>query len=138
LATLEDDLQFFPRYDAVFLYRLSLPGSTIDVLRKLEGAIDESKMIRLNAEAERTKDYAQAASLYFNVGAASAPRQSGHSGPSYIRESFPRKLERWTLRHLELAGFSLFLAVIVGIPLGILASRGGALGHVILGFSGIV
>jgi osmoprotectant transport system permease protein len=138
LATLEDDLQFFPRYDAVFLYRLSLPERTIDALRKLEGTIDEAKMIRLNAEAERTKDYAQAASLYFNVGVASALRLSGHSGPSYIGESFPRKLKRWTLRHLELAGSSLFLAVIAGIPLGILASRGGAFGQIILGFSGVV
>ena len=138
LVTLEDDLQFFPRYDAVFLYRLSLPGPTINALRKLEGTIDEAKMIRLNAEAERTKNYAQAASLYFNVGATSAAGRSGHSGPSHIGESFPRKLERWTLRHLELAGFSLVLAVIAGIPLGILASRGGALGHAILGFSGVV
>src|SRR5205085_8058420 len=39
---------------------------------------------------------------------------------------------------LELAGLSLLLSVIVGIPLGICASRGGAIGHVILGFAGIV
>jgi len=136
LATLGDDLQFFPRYDAVFLYRLSLAGSTINALRKLEGTIGETKMIRLNAEAERTKDYGQAAELYFGTGVASALRLS--ASPSRIGESFPRKLERWTLRHLELAGFSLFLAVIVGIPLGILASRGGALGQVILGFSSVV
>jgi osmoprotectant transport system permease protein len=32
----------------------------------------------------------------------------------------------------------LLLAVIVGIPLGIFASRGGAVGHVILGFASIV
>ena len=94
-------------------------------------------MIRLNAEAERTKNYAKAADLYFNVGAALAQRPSGHSGPSHIGESFPQKLARWTLRHLELAGFSLLLSVIFGIPLGIAASRGGATGC-ILGFAGIV
>src|SRR5438477_2956765 len=49
LVTLEDDLHFFPRYDAVFLYRLALPTSTIAALRKLEGALDEERMIRLNA-----------------------------------------------------------------------------------------
>src|SRR2546429_4247929 len=54
LVTLDDDLQFFPRYEAVFLYRLALPESTITALCKLESTIDEQKMIRLNAEAERT------------------------------------------------------------------------------------
>src|SRR5437899_8041217 len=57
LVTLEDDLQFFPRYDAVFLYRLALPAPAIAALRKLQGALDEKRMIRLNAEAERTKNY---------------------------------------------------------------------------------
>ena len=42
------------------------------------------------------------------------------------------------MRHLELAGFSLLLAVIVGIPLGIIASRGGPTGHAILGFASVV
>ena len=45
---------------------------------------------------------------------------------------------RWTARHLELAGFSLLLSILIGIPLGIWASRGGAIGHVILGFAGVV
>src|SRR5205085_11863489 len=48
------------------------------------------------------------------------------------------KLARWTARHLELAAFSLLLAVLVGVPRGVFASRGGAIGHVILGFAGIV
>jgi len=128
LVTLEDDLQFFPRYDAIFLYRLALPGSTVAALRKLEGTINEQKMIRLNATAERTKDYARAASLYFGDAARS----------TIAGESFSHKLARWTLRHLQLAGFSLLLSVIVGVPLGIWASRGGAIGQVILGFTGVV
>src|SRR5205823_4523434 len=138
LVVLQDDLQFFPKYEAVFLFRQSTRQDAIAALRRLEGTLDEKRMIRLNAEAERTKNYTKAADLYFNVGAALAPRLSGHSRPSHIGESFPQKLGRWTLRHLELAGFSLLLSVAVGIPLGIAASRGGATGHAILGFAGIV
>src|SRR5438128_8587684 len=133
LFVLEDDLHFFPKYEAVFLFRSSTRAAAIAALRRLEGTLDETRMIRLNAEAERTKNYTRAADLYFNLGAALAPRPSGHSGPSHFEDSFLRKLTRWTLRHLELAGFSLLLSIIVGIPLGIVASRGGAVGQVILG-----
>ena len=129
LVVLEDDRQFFPQYKAVFLFRVALPEPAISALRKLEGTIDEARMTRLNAEAERTKNYARAASLYFEPNATST---------SAFGETFPHKLARWTARHLELAGFSLLLSVLVGIPLGIWASRGGAIGHVILGFAGIV
>ena len=137
LFVLEDDLHFFPKYEAVFLFRSSTRADAIAALRRLEGTLDETRMIRLNAEAERTKNYARAADLYFNVGAAGAAT-SGHSGPYHLDDSFPHKLARWTLRHLQLAGFSLLLSIIVGIPLGIVASRGGAVGHVILGFAGVV
>src|SRR5438874_6093818 len=138
LVVIEDDLQFFPKYEAVFLFRSSTRADAIAALRRLEGTLDETRMIRLNGEAERTKNYTRAADLYFNLGAALAPRPSGHSGPSHFEDSFLRKLTRWTLRHLELAGFSLLLSIIVGIPLGIVASRGGAVGQVILGSAGVV
>jgi osmoprotectant transport system permease protein len=129
LVALEDDLHFFPKYEAVFLFRLSMPTDAIAVLRRLEGTLDEKRMVRLNAEAERTKNYTRAADLYFDHGTGS--RNS-------VGESFSQKLARWTLRHLELAGFSLLLSVIFGIPLGIVASRGGAIGQAILGFASIV
>src|SRR2546430_8769424 len=129
LVVLEDDQKFFPRYDAVFLYRLSLDEKAVGVLQGLEGKIDEAKMIRLNAEAERTKDYTRAASLYFD---------SSPTSRSSFSENFSHKLARWTARHLELAGLSLMLSIIVGVPLGIWASRGGAIGHLILGFTGVV
>jgi osmoprotectant transport system permease protein len=136
LMVLEDNLHFFPKYEAVLLFRSSIRSDAIAALRRLEGTLDEQRMIRLNAEAERTKNYARAAELYFNV--EGAPRLSGNSAPSHSVESFSHALARWTVRHLQLAGFSLLLAVIIGIPLGIIASRGGAVGQVILGFAGIV
>ena len=37
LVVLQDDLQFFPQYKAVFLYRLTLPQRGIAVLRNIEG-----------------------------------------------------------------------------------------------------
>jgi osmoprotectant transport system permease protein len=129
LISLTDDLHFFPKYEAVFLYRQSLPAAASNVLHRMEGQIDESRMIRLNAEAERSKDYGRAASLYF--------RDSGASNASGS-ESFAHKLTRWTLRHLQLAGLSLLLAVLVGLPLGVVAGRGGAISHFILGFAGVV
>jgi osmoprotectant transport system permease protein len=129
LVVLQDDLQFFPKYDAVFLFRSSMSPGAITALRRLEGTLDEKRMIHLNMEAERTKDYTFAANLYFENGGRSA---------NSVGESFPHKLARWTQRHLELAGFSLLLSVIIGIPLGIVASRGGLIGQGILGFASIV
>jgi osmoprotectant transport system permease protein len=130
LIVLEDDLKFFPNYDAVLLFRLSLRPDAIAAFRRLQGTLDEKRMTALNAEAERTKNYTRAASLYFEGDRRSGTPNSG--------ESFTHKLSRWTLRHLQLAGFSLALAVLIGIPLGIFASRGGAVGHTILGFAGVV
>ena len=67
LFVLEDDLHFFPKYEAVFLFRSSTRADAIAALRRLEGTLDETRMIRLNAEAERTKNYARAADLYFDT-----------------------------------------------------------------------
>lgn len=129
LTVLEDDLHFFPRYEAVFLYRLSLPANVIADLRTLEGTFDERRMTALNAAAERLKNYGQAAELYFgNDGSVRA----------VSAEPFRHKLWRWISRHLQLAGLSLLLAIVVGVPLGIAASRGGPIGHVILGFASAV
>jgi osmoprotectant transport system permease protein len=129
LVVLEDDLRFFPKYVAVILFRSSMSPGAISALRRLEGTLDEKRMIHLNVEAERTKNYTFAANLYFE----DDERSANSAG-----ESFPHKLARWTVRHLELAGFSLLLSVVVGIPLGIVASRGGLVGQGILGFASIV
>ena len=130
LTVLEDDLQFFPKYHAVFLYRLDTDQAAIDAIRRLEGKIDEGRMTRLNAEAERTKDFAAGASLYFS--------EVGHSAVEVASESFLSKLARWTGRHLMLVGISMVIAILVSIPLGIRASRPGLLSQIIIGVPGIM
>ncbi len=53
LVVLDDDRGFFPRYDAVLLYRLDarerVPG-LLAAIARLEGRIDEAAMIRANAK----------------------------------------------------------------------------------------
>jgi osmoprotectant transport system permease protein len=130
LVVLQDDLNFFPQYKAVFLYRLDTPSQAITALRKLEGTLDESRMIRLNAEAERTKNYALAAAVYFGEGARQQAEQDS--------EPFWPQLMRWTGRHLMLVGVSLALAILIGIPLGIWAGRPGVASQLILGVTGVI
>jgi osmoprotectant transport system permease protein len=126
LVVLDDDLHFFPQYQAVFLYRLDMNNRAVAALETLAGTIDEARMTRLNAEAERTKNYALAAALYFG------------QKPASSSDDLIGKIGGWTLRHLELVSASLFLGIIAGIPLGIRASRPGPVSNFILGTSGMI
>ena len=127
LRVLEDDRSYFPKYLAVFLYRLDAPAKLAETLDKLGGTIDETKMIALNEEANRTKDFAAAASQYFTPNAPPAETADPNA-----------QLPNLLGRHLLLVGISLLLAILVGIPLGIAASRGGAVGGTILGVAGVI
>jgi len=126
LVLLRDDRDFFSQYQAVFLYRLDANPRLPQALRTLVGTLDERRMTRLNAEAERTHDYSKAADLYFH----------GH-GMSNSR-SLARNLARWTGRHLLLVSLSLSASILLGIPLGIWASRPGWLSEMILGVTGLI
>lgn len=126
LLVLEDDRRFFPLYRAVFLHRLDAPPAALAALRKLSGTIDDASMTALNERADTTKDYAAAARLYF---------KDTRAAPVEARFAW-----LWPLlsRHLALVFGALALSILVGVPLGILASRGGWLGGLLLGVTGVV
>ena len=137
LAILEDDLEFFPKYNAIFLYRLDTDSKAIAAIGALGGTIDETRMIQFNVEAERTKDYTRAADFYFKEaeqGGDEAPTAGATSKISHIIS----KIAPLTGQHLTLVAISMFLAVIIGIPLGIRASRPGPFSQFILGLAGII
>ena len=145
-TVLQDDLGYFPKYKAVFLYRLDAPVKAIVALRTLEGRIDETQMIRMNSEAEKTKDFTKAAALFFDRGSreptddASEQIKAATNGapPPADWVLFLHRLSGWTLRHLELVGISLFFAILVGVPLGVVAGRPGPLSQIILGVTGMI
>ena len=86
LTVLEDDRKYFPRYDAVLLYRADLPQrlpKTWAALAKLEGTIDDASMRRMNAAAElENKDFAAVAADFLGrqPGASVGARTSAKSG----------------------------------------------------------
>jgi osmoprotectant transport system permease protein len=131
LLVLEDDRNYFPKYHAVFVYRLDMPQKAVDALKTLEGTISEDKMIAMNAEAKKTKDYNKAAALYFAGSPGGAANASeGSSAASTILTLIGQ--------HLTLVGISLALAILVGVPLGIVTSRPGGVSQAILGIVGII
>jgi len=147
LTVLADDRNYFPRYDAVLLYRADLPArlpKTWAALRALEGTIDEAAMIRMNAAAElQGRDFASIAADFL-AHRAPAAAASGHAAPGAVRGGdFWQKLAapdfaRLTAEHLALVFVSLAASILIGVPLGILAARRPASEGVILGVTGVV
>ena len=146
LAVLDDDRKYFPRYDAVLLYRADLPRrlpKTWAALAKLEGSIDDASMRRMNAAAElENKDFATVAKEYLTrqPGVATNPAATVKAGgfDDFWRKLFGPDFARLTLEQLGLVFLSLAASIVVGIPLGILAAKRPPLEGLIIGATGIV
>ena len=142
LTVLADDRSYFPRYDAVLLYRADLPQrlpKTWTALKALEGAIDDATMRRMNAAAELDgKDFATvAASFLAQRAGAAAPSAKAMQTADFRSKLFGPDFARLTLEHLGLVFVSLAASIVIGIPLGILAAKRPATEGVILGATGV-
>ena len=137
LRVLEDDRHFFPRYDAVLLYRADLPRRSprgFELLKRLEGRIDERQMIRMNAAAElEGRSFAQAAALLTGEGKTGAAGQR-----PFLQTLFGADFWRLTREHLLLVLVSLAASIVVGIPLGIAAAKLPRAAQPILGAVGVI
>lgn len=134
LRVLEDDRGYFPQYQAIWLYRAELPEShpeAVAALRQLEGQISEKEMVRMNARAklERIPE-ARVAGDFLR-------QKLGQTSTALVADPWQR-FWRYTREHLMLVAVSLSAAILVGIPLGILASRRPRLGQFILATAGMI
>ncbi|MDQ6916683.1 MAG: ABC transporter permease subunit [Pseudomonadota bacterium] len=149
LTVLADDRQYFPRYDAVLLYRSDLPQrlpKTWEALMRLQGTIDDAAMRRMNAAAElEHKDFATVAAEFL-AGRATA---STTPTPAVTAAGTPPSNDLWhkifgadfgrlTYEHLTLVFLSLAASILIGVPLGIVAAKRPATEAAILGATGIV
>ncbi len=133
LRVLEDDRDFFPKYDAVLLMRAALDPAP---LKRLEGKIDEATMIALNAKVELDgMTFADAAHGFVagtSAAAAAAPRLA------FLQRLFAADFGRLLGQHLLLVFGSLALALAVGLPLGIAAWRWRASAGPVLGIVAVL
>jgi osmoprotectant transport system permease protein len=134
LVVLEDDLDHFPDYQAVLLYRAELEPRAPEAVaawRNLAGRIDEAAMISLNARAklERVPEGEVAAAFLL---------QSLGVQSTFVARSRLERLRQRTAEHLALVASSLLMAVLVGIPLGLAAAKRRRMGQVILAVVGVV
>lgn len=143
LRVLKDDRQFFPAYDAVLLMRASVDPAPFAAL---QGRLDAATMIRLNGEVELDgRSFAEVAARFL---AAPAPEASG-SAPRPVAHAAPARAGLWQRlwaddfarlagQHLALVVGSLCMAVLAGVPLGVLAWRWPSAGPWVLGATGLL
>jgi osmoprotectant transport system permease protein len=134
LVLLEDDRGAFPPYHAVLVFRADLdrraPGA-LAAARRLEGRITESAMASMNArvQVERAPPEEVAAGFL---------RTALGVEPHVAVEGAVARILRRTREHLALVATALLAAVVVAIPLGVVAARRRAAGRLILGAAAIV
>ena len=137
LRVLGDDHHFFPEYQAVFVYRLDLARrfpQAWAALQRLEGRIGANTMIALNAAAELDgRSFSQIATDFVR----GAP-QAGSAPRSFATVLFGDDFWRLTREHLLLVGASVLAACVIGIPLGIAATRSSWVGQPLLATVGLI
>jgi len=137
LLPLADDRHYFPRYDAVLLYRSDVPNRFPDAwqrVSRLQGRLDERQMMRMNAAAELDgKTFAQAAALF--TGEAHADKTAPRT---WLGALFAEDLGRLTVQHLILVFVSLAASIALGVPLGVAAAKAPRIEQLILGTVGVI
>jgi len=139
LRLLEDDLGFFPPYDAAAIVRtdtLEAHPELGPLLDELAYRIDDVRMQLLNFRVEdEGGGFAEVARTFLEAEqllSAAAPRTAAATAG---RRS---DMTRWVLQHIALTLSAVLLAVVVAIPSGILLTRRRALAGPVLGIAGVI
>ncbi|MET3132609.1 osmoprotectant transport system permease protein [Oxalobacteraceae bacterium GrIS 1.11] len=141
LRVLADDKAYFPRYDAVLLYRLDVGRrfpAAWQALRALEGRIVAADMIAMNAAVEiGGKSFAAVARDWLASSVRPvAPGAAARRG--LMAKLFDDDLWTLTRQHVTLVLLSMLLACAVGIPLGVLAAFAPRLRQGVLALVGVL
>ena len=134
LRTLKDDLHYFPAYNAVILYRADLQQrapAIVALFKRLEGHINAAAMsamnarVKINGESETTV-------------AADFLKTQLDLDVDFRLHSAWQRFWRNTAEHLILVAISLSAAIVIAIPLGILAAFRPRLGQLVLATTGVL
>jgi osmoprotectant transport system permease protein len=131
LIALADDAHYFPAYDALLVCRDDVQPRVREILDRLAGRIDERAMTRMNAKAklDRVPETRIAADfLHTQFGVDARPHESGRGARLWQR----------TREHLAMVGISLVAAILLAIPLGVLAFYRRGIGRVIFAIADVL
>ncbi len=134
LRILEDDKFHFPKYEAVYLYRTELEKTHpefVAQLHSMAGKFDDQTMLSLNEQVEL--DHHSEAEV-----AAKFLRDHFQLDVTAEKNSLVQRIWKTTLDHLFLVLTSLFAAILIGVPAGIICAKTKLPGQFILGFAEIV
>jgi osmoprotectant transport system permease protein len=135
IAVLEDDRHYFPSYDAVLLHRADGPArfpAAFEAFSKFQGKLDAVTMVRLNARAEIDKvPFTQVAAEFLGD-------EKGKGRRSLWSALFAPDFGRLLSEHLMLVFASLAAAVLIGVPLGMVAARQRWLEQPVLVATGLI
>ncbi len=134
LVLLKDNLNYFPRYDAVVLFRTDLVErfpAVPALIAQLESQITAEDILQLNAAVE-------SGVVREPQAAADFLREQFSLNIQVVDPSVASQIWQRTLEHCDLVRRSLIPAIFIAVPLGILAARHPSLGQVILGVVGII
>ncbi len=134
LRLLEDDLNYFPRYDALLLIRQDLASrfpQVMSSLLRLEGAVSEAEMMAANSRVELDQ-------ISETQVAAEFLRAKLGVTATIEKDSLLRRVTERTIEHLDLVRKSLIPAILLAIPLGIVAAKSARSGQFILAVVGVV
>ncbi|MBA5688238.1 ABC transporter permease subunit [Duganella sp. LX47W] len=154
LRVLDDDRRYFPRYDAVLLYRLDAAArfpAAWAALGRLQGRISAADMIAMNGAAEIDgQPFAVVAHGWLAAhplapsSAAPSPAPAAASPASLVPHDgllakiFDDKLWPLTRQHITLVLVAVGLACLTGIPLGVLAAYVPRLRQGVLALVGVL
>lgn len=131
---LEDDKNFFPKYEAIPLAHKNISEQAKSILNRLEGKINNDVIMKLNNLAVNKVPIKKIANDYLIETKLihSKNKKEYKSGISW-----PQLFER-TKTHLFLTGFAVLLATLVAVPLASFFSSNKKVSQFLLSFTGIL
>jgi len=131
LVILEDDLNFFPDYRALYFARNDVAAEVLDLLNLLSGRIDDKRMREMNfAVLDPDISYAEVASAFL--------LDAGLIATSGAAPTFLTDLVRNTKRHLKLTVTALVLAIFAGVGIAAIVHPHKRLSNAFLYFTGLL
>ncbi len=134
LVVLDDDLKFFPSYEAVWLYSLDTARripKLLTAVDRLTGSISEPMMRELNEVVEsRQRSEAEAAAEFLRTKLGVSTNEASSSSAQMIMGHVGE--------HLDLVRRSLLPAIVAGVLLGVFCQRFRRSGRVVMAAVGLL